>query len=100
MIHDPRFKARRLCVVLAAASAGWSLLALGTGGISFPFFSSRNPRNPALAAALMIVSAWALADSGNRVQLLLLDLRWHNGQPWIQMLRSCPRSAACDRPIG
>jgi hypothetical protein len=36
----------------------------------------------------------------NNAASLLLDLRWHEGQPWIQMLRSCPRSDACDRPIG
>ena len=37
---------------------------------------------------------------GNDAASLLLDLRWHAGQPWVQVLRSCPDSDRCDRPIG
>ena len=37
---------------------------------------------------------------GNNAASLLLDLRWDDGQPFIQVLRSCPRTDRCDRPIG
>jgi hypothetical protein len=36
----------------------------------------------------------------NNAASLLFDLRWESGRPWIQVLRSCPRSDRCDRPIG
>lgn len=78
--HDSRLRARRACVALAVAAACWSLLALLTGGVSFHLgflsLSSRNPRNPALAAALMFLAAWTLGDPGSRGQQLLFDLHW------------------------
>ena len=87
-IHNSRTRARRTCVLLAIAAAGWSLLAAVTGGIAIPFFSSRNPRNPALAAVLMIATAWALADPDSRIQQLRDDLRWFTGHVRLAGLRA------------
>ena len=47
-----------------------------TGGIAVPYFSSRSPRNPLLAAALLLVAAWAAATPGRRGLLIGGDLRW------------------------
>lgn len=72
-IHDSRL--RRGCVVLAVAAACWSLVTVITGGVAIPYFSSRNPRNPSLAAALLFVTAWAVAEPGRRGFLIAGDLR-------------------------
>jgi hypothetical protein len=69
-------RARRACLVVALASLSWSLLTLLTGGVALPLFSSRNPRNPALLAAVMVAAAWALADPRQRSQQLRRDLAW------------------------
>jgi hypothetical protein len=36
----------------------------------------------------------------NNAASLLFDLRWEGSEPLVQVLRSCPRSDRCDRPIG
>jgi hypothetical protein len=36
----------------------------------------------------------------NNAASVLLGLRWHAGRPWIEVLRTCPGSARCERPIG
>src|SRR6187399_3102213 len=79
-IEDSRTRARRFCVVLAVASASWSLSAFLTGGVSFQVgfipLSSRNPRNPALIATFALIAAWALGPRGERLQRVRLDLQW------------------------
>ena len=35
-------------------------------------------------------------DYSNNAASLLLGLRWRRGQPWIRVLRSCPRTDRCD----
>jgi hypothetical protein len=35
----------------------------------------------------------------NNAGSLLLQLRWRKHQPWVRVLRSCPDSAKCDRPL-
>src|SRR4051794_31451610 len=96
MIHDSaaRRTLRRGCVVVSIATCTWALTVLLTGGVSLPFFSSRNPRNPALLAALTCGAAWVLAEPGRRRSLLSSDLRWvatdlvtaarRTGQRWIR----------------
>jgi hypothetical protein len=69
--------------VIAAAAAGWSLLAAVTGGVSFDIglfpLSSRNPRNPALIALVMFVAAWTLAGRVGRREHLTADVQWTVG---------------------
>jgi hypothetical protein len=65
---------------LASLSAAWSAVALLTGGLSVNLgplhLSSRNPRNPALAALLLLALAWALSVRGIRRQQLRTDWLW------------------------
>jgi len=63
-------------VVVALALFLWTLLTVVSGGIALPYFSSRNPRNPALALVLLGGAVWALGEPGRRRQLLHSDLRW------------------------
>jgi len=59
-IHDSQFTWRRASVIVAAASAVWSLVILVTGGIALPLVSSRNPRNPAVVALVAMSCAFNL----------------------------------------
>jgi hypothetical protein len=63
-------------VVVALVLFLWTLLTAVSGGIALPYFSSRNPRNPALALVLLCGAAWVLGEPGRRPQLLHSDLRW------------------------
>jgi hypothetical protein len=75
-----RFTLRRTCVVIGVVAAAWSVLCALTGGVSFSFgilaFSSRNPRNPAIAAIFVLAAAWSLSETRPRRHAVLGDLRW------------------------
>jgi 4-amino-4-deoxy-L-arabinose transferase-like glycosyltransferase len=63
-------------VVLAVGAAVWSLVILVTGGVALPLLSSRNPRNPAIAAVVALACAFALGQAGRRRALVVGDLHW------------------------
>jgi hypothetical protein len=63
-------------VVVAFVLFSWTLLTVVSGGVALPYFSSRNPRNPALVTLLLGAGAWALGEPGRRRQLLHSDLLW------------------------
>src|SRR4051794_11087908 len=87
-MHDLRVQPRRLCVVLAVATAAWSLAILLTGGIALPLISSRNPKNPAIASALLLIAAWVLSEPGRRGLQVGGDLRWLAGALRAAAVRS------------
>jgi hypothetical protein len=39
------------------------------------------------------------SNYGNDAASMLLDLRWRKGLPIVRILRSCPDTLRCDRPI-
>ena len=79
-IHDSQLAWRRASVIIAAASAVWSLVILVTGGIALPLVSSRNPRNPAIVAMVAMSCAFALGQAGRRRALVVTDVRWMGEQ--------------------
>jgi hypothetical protein len=36
---------------------------------------------------------------GNDAASVLIELRWRKHQPWVRVLRACPNSGRCERPI-
>ncbi len=68
---------RRLCAAAGVLSGAWSAVLLLADGVSFDVgvihVSSRAPRNPALAAILLLAIAVAAAPAGSRLATLSAD---------------------------
>ena len=76
---DGRVRLRHAFTTLALLAAAWAAILLLTGGIAFSVgplhVSSRNARNPALAALLLLAGAAASAPAGARRRTLAADFR-------------------------
>src|SRR3954467_11467028 len=76
---DGRVRLRHAFTTLALLAAAWAAILLLTGGIAFSVgplhVSSRNARNPALAAMLLLGAAVACAPAGARRRTLVSDFR-------------------------
>lgn len=78
-MHEPP-PYRRALLTVAAVAALWALVVTLTGGVSIELgplnISSRNPRNPALAAGVLVAVLWAIAPRGTRIAAARADGRW------------------------
>src|SRR5689334_23482831 len=75
---DGRARLRHAFITLALFAAAWSAILVLTSGIAFSLgplhVSSRNARNPALAAVLLVAGAASCAPAGVRLRTLIAEL--------------------------
>jgi hypothetical protein len=87
---DAVTRLRRVVLSIAVVAALWAALAALTGGGAIQLgairISSRNPRNPLLAALLAAALAWAIAPGGGRTTAIVSDARWMF-TPMLEYLR-------------
>lgn len=97
-MSDGRTRLRLALSTLGSLAGAWSLLLVMTSGVSFTVgplhVSSRNARNPAIGALVMLALAALCAPPGVRIRTVVRDLL----RPWPVLARPVGRIADAARP--